>query len=153
MYSRHNDRKYVVAERLIRTLKNKIYKYTTLALKNVYIDTLDDIVHEYNNKYHSTIKMKHADVKSSTFMDFNKENNKEDPKFEVGDYVTVSKYKIIFAKGSTPDWPEEVLVIKKILCSGHMLLMILKVKKLLEFFTKKNCKKQIRKSLEFKVIK
>ena len=55
MYSTHNEQKSVFAERFIRTLKNKIYKYMTSVSKNVYIDKLDDIVHKYNNTYHSTI--------------------------------------------------------------------------------------------------
>ena len=58
MYSTHNEGKSVVAERFIRTLKNKIYKYMTSISKNVYIDKLDDIVNEYNTTYHRTIKMK-----------------------------------------------------------------------------------------------
>ena len=62
MYSIHNEGKSVVAERFIRTLKIKIYKYMTLLSTNVYIDQLDDIVVEYNNTYHITIKMKPANV-------------------------------------------------------------------------------------------
>ena len=62
MYSRHNEGKSVMAERFIGTLKNNIYKYMTLILKDVYIDKLNDIVIKYNNTYHSTIKMKPADV-------------------------------------------------------------------------------------------
>ena len=87
MYSTHNKGKSVVAERFIRTLKNKIYKHMTSVSKNVYIDKLADIVNKYNNSYHSTIKMKSVDLKWSTYIDFNQENNKEDPKFEVGDHV------------------------------------------------------------------
>ena len=56
MYSAHNDGKSVAAERFIRTLKNVICKYMTLISKKVYIDKLDDIVNEYNNRYHRTIK-------------------------------------------------------------------------------------------------
>ena len=63
MYSIHNEGKSVVAERFIRTLKNKIYKYMTAISKNAYIDKLDDIVNEYNNTYHRTIKMKPVDLK------------------------------------------------------------------------------------------
>ena len=63
MYSRHNAGKSVAAERFIRTLKNKIYKYMTSTSKNVYIDKLDYIVNKYNNTYQSTIKMKHVGVK------------------------------------------------------------------------------------------
>ena len=73
VYSTCNKRKSVVAKRFIRTLKNKIYKYMTSVSKNVYIDKLDDIVNQYNNTYHSTIKMKPVDVKSSTHIYFNKE--------------------------------------------------------------------------------
>ena len=57
MYSAHNEGKSVIAERFVRTLKNKIYKYITLILKNV-IDKLDDLVNKFNNTYHNTIKMK-----------------------------------------------------------------------------------------------
>ena len=70
MYSIHNEGKSVVAERFIRTLKNKIYKYMTAISKNVYIDKLDDIVDEYNNTYHRTTKMKPVDVKDNTYIDF-----------------------------------------------------------------------------------
>ena len=62
MYSIHKEGKSVVAERFIRTLKIKINKYMTLLSTNVNIDQLDDIVGEYNNTYHITIKMKPANV-------------------------------------------------------------------------------------------
>ena len=114
MYSIHNEAKSVVAERFIRTLKNKIYKYTTSISKNVYIDKLDDIVDEYNNTYHRTIKMKPIDVKDNTYIDFEKDVNDKDPKFKVSDHVRISKYKNIFAKGYTPNWSEKVFVIKKV---------------------------------------
>ena len=81
IYSIHNEAKSVVAERFIRTLKTKTYKYMTLVLKNVYIDKLDDIVGEYNNTYHRTINMKLIDVKDNTYIDFKEEVNKKDPKF------------------------------------------------------------------------
>ena len=114
MYSIHNEGKSVVAERFIRTLKTKIYKYMTSVSKNVYIDKLDDIVGEYNNTYHRTIKMKPVDVKDNTYIDFKKEVNDKDPKFKVGDYVRISKYKNIFAKGYMPNWSEEVFISSKI---------------------------------------
>ena len=63
MYSTYNKGKSVVAERFIRTLKNKIYKYMTAISKNVYFDVLDDIVDKYNNAYHRTIKIKNIDIK------------------------------------------------------------------------------------------
>ena len=114
MYSTHNEGKSVVAERFIRTIKSKICKYMTSISRNVYIDKLDDIIDEYNNTYHTTIKMKPIDVKDNTYINTSKEINNKDPKFKVGDYVRISKYKNIFAKGYMPNWSEEVFVIKKV---------------------------------------
>ena len=116
MYSIHNKGKSVVAEKFVKTLKNKIYKYMTSISKNVYIDKLDDIVNEYNNSYHRTIKIKPADV--NTYIDFGKEVNDKDPKFKVGDYVRISKYKNIFAKGYMPNWSEEVFISSKFISSS-----------------------------------
>ena len=117
----------------------------------MYVDKLDDIVNEYNNTYHITIKIKPADVKDNAYIDFKKEVNHKDPKFKIVDHVRISKYKNIFAKGYTPKWTEEVFVIKKklkIQFLGHMLLMTSMVKKLLEHFMKKNYKRLINKNLE-----
>ena len=114
MYSKHNEGKSVVAEKFIRTLKNKIYKYMTSLSKNVYIDKLDDIVNEYNNTYHRTIKVNPIDVRDSTYITIGKEVNDKNPKFKVDDHVRISKYKTIFAKDYTPNWSEEVFVIKEI---------------------------------------
>ena len=83
--------------------------------KTVCIDKLNDMVNEYNNNaYHRTIKMKPVDVKDNTYTNFKKEVNDKDPKFKVGDHVRISQYKNIFAKGYTPNWSEEVFVIKKV---------------------------------------
>ena len=114
MYATHNEGESVVAERFIRTLKSKIYKYMTSISKNVYTDKPDDIINEYNNTYHRTIKMKPIDVKDNTYIDFGKEVNDNDPKLKVGDHVRISKYKNIFAKGYTPNWSEEIFFIKEI---------------------------------------
>ena len=91
MYSINNERKSVIAERFIRTLKNKTYKYMTSISKNVYIDKLDDIVKDYNNTYHTSIKMKPVDVKDNAYIDFKKGVNDKNPKFKVGDQVRSSK--------------------------------------------------------------
>ena len=80
-----------MAERFIRTLKNKIYKYMTSISKNVYIDKSDDIVNKYNNRYHSTIKMKPADVKSNTYINSSKEINDKDLKYKIGDIIRILK--------------------------------------------------------------
>ena len=114
MYSTNNEGKSAVAERFIRMLKSKIYKYMISISKNVYINKLDDIVDEYNNTYHTTIKMKPTDAKDNTYINTDKETNDKDPKFKVGDRVRILKYKNIFGKGYTPNWSEEVFVIKKV---------------------------------------
>ena len=114
MYSTHNEGKSVVAERFIRTIKSKSYKYMTSISKNVYIDKLDDIVDEYNNTYNTTIKMKPIDVRDNTYINTSKKINNKDPKFKAGDRVRISKYKNIFAKGYMPNWSKEVFVIKKV---------------------------------------
>ena len=92
----------------------------------MYIDKLDDIVDEYNNTYHTTIKMKPINVKDNTYINADKEIKNKGPKFKVGDHVRISKYKNSFAKGYMPNLSEEVFVIKnvKILFRGLMLLMI-----------------------------
>ena len=90
MYSTNNEGKSVIAERFIRTLKNKIDKYMTSISKNVHIDKLDDFVRKYNNTFHTLTKMKPIDVKHNTYIDFKKESNDKDPKFKVGDHVRIS---------------------------------------------------------------
>ena len=70
----------------------------------MYIDKLDDIVNEYNNAYHRTIKMKPSNVKGNTYINTDKEFNNNDRKFKVGDHVKTSKYKNVFAKDHTSNW-------------------------------------------------
>ena len=150
MYSTHIEGKSVIGERFIRTLKNKIYKYMTSISKNVYIDILDDIENRYNNTYNNTNEMRPVDVKSSTYIDSSKQIIDKDPKFKISDVFRISKYKNIFAKAYTPDWPEEGFLIRKvkIMCRGRMSLIILMMRKFLELLTKEKYKKQIKKSLE-----
>ena len=83
----------------------------------------------------------------NTYINSSKEINDKDPKFKIGDIVRISKYKNIFSKDYVPNCPEEVFVFA---FRRHILLVILKVKKLWEILQKKNCKKQIRKSLGLK---
>ena len=112
-YSTYNEGKSVVAERFIRTLKNKLYKHMTASGKNVYYDVLDDVVNKCNNTKHSTIKMKPIDVGDNkrVYID---DNNKKDGRFKVGDRVRISKFKNIFAKGYTPNWIKEIFIVDKI---------------------------------------
>ena len=86
----------------------------TLITKNVYIDKLDDLVYEYNNTYHGTIKMRSVDVNDNTYIHFRKEVNDKDLKFKVDDHVIITKYKNVFPKIYTSNWSEEVFVIKKV---------------------------------------
>ena len=107
-------KKSIIAERLIRNFKkNRIYKYVTWISKNVYNHKLDDIVNQYDNTYHSKIKMKPADVKSNTYIDSSKNINDKSPEFAVGDIVKISKCQSTFAKIYTSNWSEEIFVIKK----------------------------------------
>ena len=112
MYSTYNEVKSVVAERFIRTFKNKLYKHMTATVKKVYYDVLDDVVNKYNNTKHSTIKMKPIDVKNNrrVYID---EHNEKDSKFKVGDRVRISRYKNIFAKGYAPNWSSEIFIVNK----------------------------------------
>ena len=109
IYSTYN----VIAEKFIRTLKNKLYKHMTATGKNVYYNVLDDIVNKYNNTKHSTIKMKPIDVKNNkrVYID---EHNEKDSRFKVGDRVRISRYKNIFAKRYTPNWSKEIFIVDKI---------------------------------------
>ena len=86
----------------------------TAISKNNYFDVLDDIVDNYSNTVHKTIKMKPIDVMGDSYAEYNEDFNKKDPKFKIGDHVRISKYKNIFAKAYTPNWSEEVFVISKI---------------------------------------
>ena len=149
IFSAHNEVKSVIAEKFIGALKNKFYKYKTTISKNVYIDELSDVVHKYNNTNYNTIKTKPADVKPNKYIDPSKEIKDKDPKFENSDIVRISKYKNTFAKAILQVGLKKFLL-HKILCRGHMLLVISNAKKLLECFTKKKEKKQIKKSLELK---
>ena len=97
--------------------------------------------------------MKPVDVKENTYIDSSKETNDKNPKFKIGDNTRISKYKKSFAKFYSRNWSEEVFVVKKklkIVYRGHLLLAILTGNNFLERFTKTNCKKQIKNTLELK---
>ena len=114
MYSTYNEGKEVVAERFIRTSKNKLYKHMTATGKNVYYDVLDDVVNKYNNTKHSTIKMKPKDVKDNNKRVYIDEHNEKDSRFKADDRVRISKFKNIFAKRYDPNWSTEIFIVNKI---------------------------------------
>ena len=104
MYSAYNEGKSVVAERFIRTLKNKIFKHMTAVSKNVYFDVLDDIIDIYNNTVHRT---------SDSYAEYN-DSNITKPKFKGGDRVRILKYKNIFAKDTPKIGQKKILLLVKL---------------------------------------
>ena len=113
MWSTQNEGESFVAERFIITWRKKKYKSMTSISNNVYNDKLDDIVNKYNNTYHRTKKLNSADINSGMYTEYGVRHKDEDPKFWVGDHVTISKYIKQFPKGYNLNWSEEGLVIKK----------------------------------------
>ena len=83
MYSTFNEEKSVIAERVLRTLKNRLFKHMTVVSKNVYFDVLDDIVNKYNSTVHRIIKMKPVDVTSDFYAEYNEDSNEKDSKCKV----------------------------------------------------------------------
>ena len=156
MHSAHNEGKSVVAERLIITLRNTICKYMTSISKNMYINKLDSIVNKHSNTYYSTMKIKSVDVKSRTYIDFDKKTNKEDPNFKVSDHVSLSKYKNIFARANVLNWSVEVFVIKKVKNTAPWTYVIsdVKGKEIVEIFYEKESQKKNQEEFRIeKVIK
>ena len=94
MYSIFNEGKSAVAERFIRTLKNNIFKNLTAISKNVFIDALNDMVNKYNNTVHRTIKMKPIDITDDSYLEYNEDSNKKNPKFKVNDHIRIVSIKI-----------------------------------------------------------
>ena len=94
--------------------------------------------------------MKPVNVKDDTYIDSKKDVYDKDPKFKVGDHVRISKYKKFLLKDARQISLKKLLLLVKLKIQfhGHMLLMISMVKKLLEHFMKKNCKRLIKKNLE-----
>ena len=138
----NNGGKSVIAERFIRTLKNKFYKYVFSISKNGHIDKLDDIVNKYNNTYHNTIEIMPVDVKSSTYIEI-----------KIGNIVRILTYKNSFAKTYVLNWSEEVFMIKNVKNTVPWTYVIsdLKCEKIVGMFYKKELQKANQK--EFKVKK
>ena len=136
MQSTHNDEKSVVTERFIRILKNKTCKYLTSISKKMHIEKIDDVVDKYNNTYLIAIEMKSVDAKLSTYIE--SLVKKLMIKIKIGDVIRISIYKNISVRLYS-NWSAEIFLtkqVKKTLCYEHMLLVILKVKKMFERFTK-----------------
>lgn len=128
------DIKCSIAERLIRTIKTKIFKYLTYTNSFNYVDVLDDIVKSYNSGYHRTIKMAPDDVKDTNILQVYRNikesqkklliHKKKRPKLKIGDYVRITKDKAIFAKGYTPNWTEEAFKVKSIVARNPIVYFL-----------------------------
>ena len=121
LYSTQNVEKSSVIERFNRTLKSKMFKQFTIQNSTVFTDILPQIVEEYNNTYHSTIKMtpKEASLKKNESIAYLNSYHDEPfpkfkkPSFKEGDKVRISKYRGIFDKSYKGNWSEELFVIYK----------------------------------------
>ena len=151
MYSTYSEGKSVVAERFIKTLRNKIFKHMTVVTKIFYFDVVNDIADKCNNTYHKTIKMK---PKPDSYAEYSVESNKKDPKFQVANHVRISKYKNIFTKGYLPNWSEEVFLISKIKKTVPWTYVIsdLNVKNIVGTFYEKELQKTNQEEYHIKVL-
>ena len=152
MYSTYSEGKSVVAERFIKTLKNKTFKHMNTISKNVCIDVLNDIVNRYNNTVHKTIKIKPIDVTHHSYVEYNEESNKKSPKLKVGDHVRISKYKNIFAKVNVPNWSEEVFIVNEIKNTVSWTISDLNDEKVIGTFYEKELQKTNQKKFRIEKI-
>ena len=114
-YSTYNERKFVVAEKFIRTLKIKIFKHMTSASKNFYFNVLDDVVNKYSNMVHRTIKMKPIDITSDSYAEYNKNSNKKDPNnFKIGIMLGFQNTKTFFLKDTLKVGQKKLLLLVKL---------------------------------------
>lgn len=136
-YTTNNpDIKASIVERFQRTLKMKMWRYFTHKNTHKYIDILQDLIYSYNHSYHSSIKMCPCDVNSSNIMTvwtnlydrFKNEKSSEDlsAKFNVGDYVRITKYKHIFQKGYESNWSDEIFVVSSVIFRTPRLVYTIK---------------------------
>jgi hypothetical protein len=121
LYSTENLEKSCIAERWVRTMKDKMFKYFTANSTRRYIDILDELVRNYNETRHSSIKMTptKASMKANektVFMNLYGDEISEPitPKFSIGEKVRITKKKNIFEKGYTSRWMEEVFTISRV---------------------------------------
>jgi hypothetical protein len=120
-FSTNSDVKASIVERFNRTLKTKMWKYFTQVGNKKWINIVDDLVYNYNNTYHRSIKMKPIEAsmeKNESIVYKNLYGNESDtkisPKFYIGDRVRISKYKGTFDKGYLPNWTTELFTVSKV---------------------------------------
>ena len=150
MYSTYNEGKSVVVERFIRTLKNNIFKHMVAVSEKFYFDVWDNIVNKYNNTVHRSIKIKPIDVTSDTYGEYNEDSNKKILNSKLVIMLEFQNTKTFLLKDMLQIGQKKFLLLIKLKIQflGLMLLVIWMVKKLLEVFMKKNCKKLTKKNLE-----
>lgn len=133
-YTTNNpDIKASIVERFQRTLKTKMWRYFTHKNTYRYLDILQDLLYSYNHSYHRSIKMCPSDVNSNNIMlvwnnlyDNQSQNNGSIPKFQVGDFVRITKYKHIFQKGYETNWSDEIFLITSIVNRSPKIVYTLK---------------------------
>lgn len=118
LYSTFSDLKASICERFNKTLKERMWKVFTERGSYEWVSLLPNLIKQYNNSVHSTIKMRPKDVKQKhvkqilTILNQKGMNDKrkvvQTPKFKVNDSVRISKYKKVFTKGYIPNWTNEV---------------------------------------------
>lgn len=114
-YSTYSVKKASIVERVIRTIKNWLYKEFSFRGKYKWIDIIQDVTLKYNNTHHRTIGTKPSKVTPATKLEvFNAKKVLQKSKFRVGDFVRISKYKSVFAKGYTGNWTAEIFKIYKV---------------------------------------
>lgn len=119
-YSTYTHLKASIVERFNRTLKEKMWKRFSLQGNYKWLNILEELLNEYNNSIHSTIKMKPIDVNCRRVERnllknvYNYKIKKIIPKFKIGQHVRISKFKNIFEKGYTPNWSPELFKIIRV---------------------------------------
>lgn len=118
-YNTYSDKKAAIVERVIRTLKEALFKQFSLRGTYRWIDILQDVVNAYNNKRHRTIRMKPCDVNTKNESDiykfaYNHIKIAGPHRFQKGDIVRISKYRHVFTKGYLPQWTTELFKITKV---------------------------------------
>ena len=156
LYSTENEEKPCIVERWNRTMKEKMFKYFSANSTRKYIDVPDDMVNNYNNTRHLSIKMTPVEAslkKNETtvwrnlYPDHERRTRRPNPKFSVGDRIRITKKKTVFEKGYTPRWTEEVFTVSKIQYTDPVTYNISDYngEEIQGTFTNKRCRRQTRK--------
>lgn len=120
LYSSFSEKKASICERFNRTLKTYMWKQFSLRGNYKWVDILPELIHQYNNKIHRSIKMRPNDVniaqeeKLVKMLNTSNKYPRKKSKFKVGDHVRISKYKGVFEKGYTPNWSVEIFTIDEV---------------------------------------